>query len=163
MMIPSGRQTTSKEAFVYEPPDPNCPKASARKHSSRDTAGRFPDCSLRASHFRRSGARMEASPQTVSGGRAITMIIHVNHMEAAGTGPAAVDARAAEVVRTLLGVVAAGHGDPRALPSLRVHLDWIQYRANFREPVIVRRAADPAGTALALAEIAVDLRRVDLA
>ena len=63
------------------------------------------------------------------------MIIHVNHMGPGGTGPASVDARAAEVVRTLLGLVAAGHGDPRLLPSLRVHLDWIQYRANFREPV----------------------------
>jgi hypothetical protein len=89
------------------------------------------------------------------------MIIHVNHMEPAGAGPGAVDARAAEVVRTLLGLVAAGHGDPRALPSLRVHLDWIQYRGNFREPVIVRRATDPAGGPLALAEIAVDLRRLD--
>ncbi len=70
------------------------------------------------------------------------MIIHVNHMGPGGSGPAAVDARAAEVVRTLLGLVATGHGDPRLLPSLRVHLDWIQYRANFREPILVRRAAD---------------------
>jgi hypothetical protein len=92
------------------------------------------------------------------------MIIHVNHIEPAGAGPvlpAPIDARAAEVVRTLLGLVAAGHGDPRSLPSLRVHLDWIQYRANFREPVIVRRAADRSGGPLALAEVAVDLRRVD--
>ena len=91
------------------------------------------------------------------------MIIHVNHMEPGGSGPAAVDARAAEVVRTLLALVAAGHGDPRVLPSLRVHLDWIQYRANFREPILVRRAADRSGGALALAELAVDLRRVDTA
>jgi hypothetical protein len=89
------------------------------------------------------------------------MIIHVNHMEPAGAGPASIDARAAEVVRTLLGLVAAGHGDPRLLPSLRVHLDWIQYRANFREPVLVRRAADRSGGPLALAELAVDLRRVE--
>jgi hypothetical protein len=88
------------------------------------------------------------------------MIIHVNHMEPAGAG-AAVDARGAEVVRTLLGLVAAGHGDPRLLPSLRVHLDWIQYRGNFREPVTVRRAADRSGGPLALAELAVDLRRVE--
>ena len=89
------------------------------------------------------------------------MIIHVNHMESGGTGAAAVAARAADVVRALLGLVAAGHGDPRLLPSLRVHLDWIQYRANFREPVLVRRAADRSGDPLALAELAVDLRRVE--
>jgi hypothetical protein len=89
------------------------------------------------------------------------MIIHVNHTEPGGTGPGSVDARAADVVRALLGLVAAGHGDPRLLPSLRVHLDWIQYRANFREPVLVRRTADRSGGPLALAELAVDLRRVD--
>ncbi|HSD27761.1 MAG TPA: hypothetical protein VLL75_10700, partial [Vicinamibacteria bacterium] len=87
----------------------------------------------------------------------------MNHMGPGGSGPAAVDARAAEVVRTLLELVAAGHGDPRFLPSLRVHLDWIQYRANFREPILVRRAADRSGGPLALAELAVDLRRVDTA
>ena len=89
------------------------------------------------------------------------MIIHVNHIGPGGSGPAAVHERAAEVVRTLLALVAAGHGDPRLLPSLRVHLDWIQYRANFREPVLVRRAADRSGGPLALAELAVDLRRVE--
>jgi hypothetical protein len=88
------------------------------------------------------------------------MIIHVNHMEPAAAG-AAVDARVAEVVRTLLSLVTSGHGDPRLLPSLRVHLDWIQYRGNFRDPVIVRRAADRSGGPLALAELAVDLRRVE--
>jgi hypothetical protein len=45
------------------------------------------------------------------------------------------------------------------LESLRLHLDWIQYRSNFREPVIVRRATDGSGRPLALAEIAVDLRQ----
>ena len=91
------------------------------------------------------------------------MIIHMNHMEPGGAGPGSAHERAAEVVRTLLALVAAGHGDPRLLPSLRVHLDWIQYRANFREPVLVRRAADRSGGSLALAELAVDLRRVDTA
>src|SRR4030095_7222979 len=41
----------------------------------------------------------------------------------------------------------------------RLHLDWIQYRANFRDPVSLRRAADADGQPLTLAEIAVDLRR----
>jgi hypothetical protein len=47
------------------------------------------------------------------------------------------------------------------LSSLRVHLDWIQYRANFREPVTVRRATDSGGRPATLAEIAVDLRQVE--
>ncbi len=45
------------------------------------------------------------------------------------------------------------------LPHLRLHLDWIQYKANFREPVTVRHAADARGNRMALAELAVDLRR----
>lgn len=51
--------------------------------------------------------------------------------------------------------------DPKLAPSLRVHLDWIQYKTNFRDPVIVRRTTDTRGRALALAEIAVDLRQAD--
>jgi hypothetical protein len=85
------------------------------------------------------------------------VIVHVNHLQ---PGQAA---RAGEVVSALLGLVEQGRVDVRALPGLRVHLDWIQYRSSFREPVTVRRAADQAGATLALAEVAVDLRRVDAA
>jgi hypothetical protein len=45
--------------------------------------------------------------------------------------------------------------------ALRVHLDWIQYKSSFREPVIARRAFDRDEKPLPLCEIAVDLRRVD--
>jgi hypothetical protein len=83
------------------------------------------------------------------------MIIHVNHQQ---PGQAA---RAGEVVAALLALVERGRVDDRLLPALRVHLDWIQYRANFREPITVRRAAERAGGALPLAEIAIDLRRVE--
>jgi hypothetical protein len=81
------------------------------------------------------------------------MILHVNYVQPG------LAARASEVLGTLLALVEQGHVDPRLLPNLRVHLDWIQYRASFREPVTVRRAADLSGAALALAEVAVDLRR----
>src|SRR5205823_1521224 len=57
--------------------------------------------------------------------------------------------------------VEEGRVDGRLLAALRVHLDWIQYRANFREPVSVRRATDESGRPLTLAELAVDLRRAD--
>jgi hypothetical protein len=89
------------------------------------------------------------------------MILHVNHTASGGPAAAALGERAAGIVRTLLDLVAEGAIDPRLVPSLRVHLDWIQYRANFREPVTVRRAADARGGPMALAEIAIDLRQLE--
>jgi len=81
------------------------------------------------------------------------VIVHVNHLDKGLAGPAA------EALGALLDLIEAGRVDPRLLPALRVHLDWIQYRANFREPVSVRRAVDARGEPLTLAEIAVDLRQ----
>src|SRR5262245_58371604 len=89
------------------------------------------------------------------------MILHVNHIVPGGPEQAVLAERGADIVRMLLGLVGDGAIEPRLVPSLRVHLDWIQYKANFREPVLVRRAADRSGGPLALAELAVDLRRVD--
>ena len=43
--------------------------------------------------------------------------------------------------------------------SLRVHLDWIQYKTCFRDPVVVRRAVDQQEQPLPLSEIAIDLRQ----
>ena len=83
------------------------------------------------------------------------MILHVNHLQKGLAEPAR------ELVGALLGLIEEGRVDARLLPALRVHLDWIQYRANFREPVMVRRAVDAHGGSLALAEIAVDLRQAD--
>ncbi len=45
--------------------------------------------------------------------------------------------------------------------ALRVHLDWIQYKSSFREPVVARRAVDREEQPLPLCEISIDLRRVD--
>jgi hypothetical protein len=69
--------------------------------------------------------------------------------------------QASELVGALLSLVEAGRIDARLLPTLRVHLDWIQYRANFREPITLRRAADTRGEPMPLAEIAVDLRQAE--
>jgi hypothetical protein len=46
--------------------------------------------------------------------------------------------------------------------ALRVHLDWVQYKNSFREPVTVRRAVDQQEQPLPLSEISIDLRQVDL-
>jgi hypothetical protein len=68
---------------------------------------------------------------------------------------------AGRVVESLATLLQQGQVDVRTLSTLRIHLDWIQYRTNFRDPVIVRRAIDAEGRMLALAEIAIDLRQVD--
>jgi hypothetical protein len=81
------------------------------------------------------------------------MILHVNHLEPG------LAARASETLATLLALIEEDGTDPRHLASVRVHLDWVQYRANFRDAVMVRRATDPQGRPSALAEIAVDLRQ----
>jgi hypothetical protein len=95
------------------------------------------------------------------------MIVHLNHAPAVGLGApsttAGVGARAREVLNHLLALAEEGGIDPRLFPSLRIHLDWIQYRTNFREAVMARRAVDRQGQVLPLAEVAVDLRQADLA
>ena len=82
------------------------------------------------------------------------MIVHVNHLAPGLAG------RATETLATLLALIEHEATDPRRLAGLRIHLDWIQYRVNFRDPVTLRRATDADGRPMALAEIAVDLRQV---
>jgi hypothetical protein len=86
------------------------------------------------------------------------MIVHVNHLPG-GTAQAELADRASDLLRTLLAQLDGSRIDARLVPALRVHLDWIQYRANFREPVTVRRALSSHGEPVGLAEIAVDIRQ----
>ena len=84
------------------------------------------------------------------------MIVHINHLQ---PGQAA---KAGEVVAALLGLVERGASTRALLPDLRIHLDWIQYRVQLprggdRSP----RRRPRRRNALALAEVAVDLRRVE--
>ena len=90
------------------------------------------------------------------------MIVHINHIAPSKkktAGPSPVSQLAGLVNCTMLSMVEDGVLDARLAPSLRVHLDWIQYKTNFRDPVMVRRTADSTGRPLPLAEIAVDLRQ----
>jgi hypothetical protein len=88
------------------------------------------------------------------------VILHFNHLSRGKT---------AKSLSELTGLVAAsltklaeqGEVDSRLLRALRVHLDWIHYKTNFREPVIVRRATTAQGQPGPLAEIGVDLRQTD--
>jgi hypothetical protein len=81
------------------------------------------------------------------------MILHVNHVRA---GHAKL---AGDVVSNVLAVFDESEADKSMLPHLNVHLDWIQYRSNFREPVVLRRAVD-GDVVLPMIDIAVDLRQV---
>ena len=112
--------------------------------------------------MRQTNAWVYASGARSSGGIGHTVIVHINHIapgkkKAAGRSPQS--ELAGLVNGAMLSLIEDGVLDARLAPSLRVHLDWIQYKTNFRDPVIVRRAADSAGRLLPLAEIAIDLRQ----
>ena len=61
------------------------------------------------------------------------MILHINHVQ-----PGRADSTSG-VVSTLLSLLEAGDIDPNTLGHLNVHIDWVQYKSNFREPVSIRR------------------------
>jgi hypothetical protein len=84
----------------------------------------------------------------------VLMIVHLNFLPGAGA------TEASSIVSALFGLLdQGGRIEPELLPHLRVHLDWLQYKGNFREPVSVRRGAGAAGEPLALAEVAIDVRQ----
>ncbi len=93
------------------------------------------------------------------------MIVHINHISQSkkGAKKSQLGELASLVTGSLVDLVENGHLDARIAPSLRIHLDWIQYKTNFRDPVIVRRTTDAAGRSLALAEVAIDLRQCQAA
>src|SRR6476659_10261743 len=81
------------------------------------------------------------------------MILHINHVQ-----PCRSESTSG-VVSTLLSLVEAGEIDPNKLGHLNVHIDWLQYKSNFREPVSIRRVVKD-GDLLPLADLAVDLRQI---
>ncbi|MGH9746453.1 MAG: hypothetical protein ACRD59_10155 [Candidatus Acidiferrales bacterium] len=69
-------------------------------------------------------------------------------------------ASAQDVVGAVYSLLAEGHLDESQFANLRVHLDWVQYRQNFREAVTVTQCmSDRSDTAPAM-EIRVDTRQV---
>ncbi len=70
------------------------------------------------------------------------MIVHINHIsqtKSKSGKPSQLGELVSLVTGSLVNFVEDGVLDASLAPSLRIHLDWIQYRTNFREPVIVRR------------------------
>ena len=62
------------------------------------------------------------------------MILHINHIPSKQTGAAG------NVASTLVNVAGEGQVEPRVLENLNVHLEWLQYKTNFREAITLRRA-----------------------
>ncbi len=89
------------------------------------------------------------------------MIVHINHISQSkkGAKKSQLGELASLVTGSLVELVENGQLDAKIAPSLRIHLDWIQYKTNFRDPVTVRRTTDANGRPLALAELAIDLRQ----
>src|SRR2546425_12005445 len=81
------------------------------------------------------------------------MILRVNHI------PAKQTALAAGVASTLVTAAGEGHVPQRILENLNVHLDWLQYKTNFREAITLRRATR-GEEVLPWIEVGVDLRQV---
>ena len=81
------------------------------------------------------------------------MIVHINHVQPdravlAGT-----------VLTELVSLAGEGQIQPRILENLNVHLDWVQYKTNFRESVTLRRAVK-GEELLPWIEVGVDLRQL---
>jgi hypothetical protein len=81
------------------------------------------------------------------------MILHVNHI------PPKQTALAASVVSALVTAAGEGQVPPRILENLNVHLEWLQYKTNFREAIVLRRAMK-GQQILPWIEVGVDLRQV---
>ena len=81
------------------------------------------------------------------------MILHVNHI------PAKQTSLAAGVASTLVTTAGEGQVQPQILENLNVHLDWLQYKTNFREAIALRRAMRGEET-LPWIEVGIDLRQV---
>jgi len=83
------------------------------------------------------------------------MILQLNHLQ---RKPAA--ATTHEVVDTLYSLLEEGHLEQDQFAHLRVHLDWIQYRQNFRECVTATKVASERNECLFPIEIHIDTRQV---
>jgi len=84
------------------------------------------------------------------------VILHFNHISR-GRNAKSFGEPTGLAASALTTLAEGGAIDPKLLRALRVHLDGIHYRTNFRERVMVRQTTMPAGEAGPLAEIANEL------
>ncbi len=83
------------------------------------------------------------------------MILQFNHLQRKSAATTTTD-----VIDALYGLLEEGHIEQSQFARLRIQLDWIQYRQNFREPVMVLRATNEAGGDPSIMDIHVDTRQV---
>ena len=83
------------------------------------------------------------------------MILYVNH-----TRRDAAAATANEVVSTVLSLLEEGHLEPAQFARLRIDLDWVQYKQNFREPVMVTQESDQTPGRASVMELHIDSRQI---
>ena len=83
------------------------------------------------------------------------MIVQVNHLQNAAAAGVARD-----VIEDVLGLVGEGQLEAAQVARLRIHLDWIQYRHNFREPVSVTRTEDFHDNQQGLFDVHVNTREI---
>ena len=65
-----------------------------------------------------------------------------------------------DVVATVLSLLEEGHINAAQFARLQIHLDWLQYKYNFREPVTLMHAGEEAGPNTPPMEIRIDSRQV---
>jgi hypothetical protein len=83
------------------------------------------------------------------------MILQINHLQRSIAA-----ATAQDVIETLHALMEEGHLEQDQFAHLRVHLDWIQYRQNFRECVTVTKGARDEGERHPYLEIYIDTRQL---
>ena len=91
------------------------------------------------------------------------MIIQRNYAPSALPKGTDVSELTSRVTGSLTSLLDESGIDGDTIAALRVHLDWIQYKTSFRDPVMVRRSVNEANELLPLTEISVDLRQADAA
>lgn len=84
------------------------------------------------------------------------MILHLNHVRR-DSAPATTN----EVVEALLSLLEDGHLAAAQFARLRIDLDWIQYRQNFREPVMLILGAPERESSSSLMDVQIDTRQVE--
>jgi hypothetical protein len=89
------------------------------------------------------------------------VIIQKNYAPSALPKGVDIGSLTAQVIGPLTALVEQAGLDGERASTLRVHLDWIQYKTSFRDPVTVRRAVDRQELPLPLSEISIDLRQID--
>ena len=91
------------------------------------------------------------------------MVIQKNYAPSALPKGIDIGALTGRVIGPLTVLVEDAGLDRERAAALRIHLDWLQYKTSFREPVTVRHAVDQEEQRLPLSEISIDLRRIDTA